>query len=128
MEAFRQEIGRTIALAREAESWIRDEPELELLAPAGLGVVCFRWVGAPGKGTDDALDRANERIQARIVDSGYAMMSSTRIRGSFSLRFCILNARTRAADVRGTLDAVLRAGRELAAEGAKADPAARDGP
>lgn len=125
LEAFRREIGRTIALARDAESWIRDEPELELLAPAGLGVVCFRWVGST---EDDALDEVNERIQSSIVDSGYAMMSSTRIRGRFSLRFCILNPRTRAADVRGTLDAVLKAGRELTLDDAGADPSARDGP
>ena len=113
LDAFRREIARTIALARETESWIRDEEELQLLAPAGLGVVCFRWVGPGDPPADDVLNRVNEEIQSRIVDSGHAMMSSTRLEGRFSLRFCILNARTRPADVRSALDSVLAAGRDM---------------
>jgi hypothetical protein len=43
------------------------------------------------------------------------MMSSTRLRGLYSLRFCILNHNTTWDDVRETLRAIERFGREAIA-------------
>jgi hypothetical protein len=41
------------------------------------------------------------------------MMSSTRLRGRYSLRMCILNHSTTWDDVRGTLEAIERFGGEI---------------
>ena len=70
------------------------------------------WQGAT---RDDQLDDVNAHIQSTIVQSGFAMISSTRMKGRFSLRFCILNARTTAGDVGRVLDRILELGREFAA-------------
>ena len=110
--AHRAEIGRAIALARGAEARIRAAGELELLSPQSLGIVCFRYRG-DGSVPDDALDNLNERIQDDIVQSGFAMMSSTRVKGCFSLRFCVLNYRTTEEDLARTLDRIVDAGRRL---------------
>ena len=59
----------------------------------------------------------NQTIQDEIVKSGLAMMSSTRLRGDFSLRLSILNYRSTWRDVRETLEAVERIGRRLVLEG-----------
>jgi glutamate/tyrosine decarboxylase-like PLP-dependent enzyme len=65
---------------------------------------------------DDArLEEINESVQKRIIDTGTAMMSSTRLRGLYSLRFCILNHNTTWDDVRETLRAIERFGREAIA-------------
>ena len=112
--AHRAEIGRAIALARGAEARIRTAEELELLSPQSLGVVCFRYRG-DGSVPEDALDHLNERIQDDIVQSGFAMMSSTRVKGCFSLRFCVLNYRTTEEDLARTLDRIVDAGRRLGA-------------
>ena len=112
--AHRREIARAIELAKRTEARIRTEAELELLSPQSLGVVCFRYVG--GAAADlNRLDELNREIQDRIVQSGDAMLSSTRLGRRFSLRFCILNTRTTAADVDLAIDGILRAGRELTA-------------
>ena len=36
-------IRRHVALARELESWVRTEPDFEVMAPVPLGLVCFRY-------------------------------------------------------------------------------------
>ncbi len=112
--AHRAEIGRAIALARGAEARIRTAEELELLSPQSLGIVCFRYRG-DGSVPQDALDHLNERIQDDIVQSGFAMMSSTRVKGCFSLRFCVLNYRTTEEDLARTLERIVDAGRRLGA-------------
>ena len=112
LDAHRREIARAIGLARRTEARIRAEAELELLSPQSLGVVCFRYVGRPAA-APRSLDELNREIQDRITQSGLAMLSSTRLGRRFSLRFCILNTRTTAADVDLALDAILRTGREL---------------
>ncbi|OYV72454.1 MAG: hypothetical protein B7Z72_04735, partial [Gemmatimonadetes bacterium 21-71-4] len=77
-----------------------------VLSPAQFGVICFR-VHPPG--VDDAaqLDALNERVNAAVNASGKVLMSSTRLRGAFSLRLCILSYRTTEADI-ATVIALVR--------------------
>jgi glutamate/tyrosine decarboxylase-like PLP-dependent enzyme len=109
LAAFRAAIDRTLDLTESAERFIRASEVLELLEPASLGIVCFR-VGVPGR-DEAALERVNQSVQEEIVASGYAMMSSTRLRGRYALRFCILNHTTTWDDVRSTLERLERLGR-----------------
>ncbi|MDZ7781036.1 MAG: aminotransferase class I/II-fold pyridoxal phosphate-dependent enzyme [Gemmatimonadota bacterium] len=105
--AFRRAVDRTLDLAERAEAFIRDSPVLELLQPASLGIVCFRV--RPSEAADaEELEALNERVRTEIVNSGLAMMSSTRLRGTYALRLCILNHTTSWDDVRRTLEATER--------------------
>jgi len=98
-EAFRLAIDRTLDLAAHAEARIRARPELfELLSPAALGVVCFQRC-FPAR--EEALNAALVR---GLAESGTGMISSTRVRGRYALRLCILSHRTTAADVDAVLD------------------------
>ena len=102
-------------LAREAERYVSRSAELELLSPANLGVVCYRF-NPDGHGLDPAgLEELNVEIQERIVASGYAMVSSTRLRGAYSLRVCVMNYTSTLEDVVGTLVRAEEIGRELLA-------------
>ena len=71
---------------------------LEVLAPATLGILCFR---AHPRGVDDEakLDALNERILHAVNASGKFFFSSTKIRGKFSLRICPIGHRTRERDM-----------------------------
>ena len=111
--AFREAIQESMDLARKAEAYILASGTLEMLGPAALGIVCFRF-NPPGKQLDpQALERLNLSIQNGIVDSGLAMMSSTRLRGAFSLRLAIMNYRSRWEDVLATLQAAEEIGGRL---------------
>jgi glutamate/tyrosine decarboxylase-like PLP-dependent enzyme len=114
--AFRAAIQGSIDLAREAERYVSSSTELELLSPASLGVVCYRF-NPDGHGRDAAgLEALNAEIQERIISSGYAMVSSTRLRGVYSLRICVMNYTSTLEDVLGTLQRAEEIGRGLAPE------------
>ncbi len=101
-----RDVEGAIDLAAAAQRRIQAEPRLELLAPASLGVVCFRR-RLRGVQDESALDAVNERILNRVNEMGEAMISSTRVRGRYALRLCIMNWRTTADDVAQILDAIL---------------------
>jgi aromatic-L-amino-acid decarboxylase len=102
VEGFRAAIDRSLDLAQHAEALVEASPELELLSPATLGVVCFRRRPA---GVDDepALAALNTDLDRRLAESGEGMISSTRVDGRYSLRLCVLNFRSRAEDVERVL-------------------------
>lgn len=107
VRAFREEIERAMALARHAEARIRDSGNLDLLSPAQLGIVCFRNLGPDGAMTDEAdIEALNRRLVSRLLESGRGMISSTRVRGHYALRLCIMNHRTREEDVEAVLTAL----------------------
>jgi aromatic-L-amino-acid decarboxylase len=108
LDLFQQAVDRTLDLALEAEEILTRDREFEMLSPARLGVVCFRY---RVEGMD--LDALNREIMNRLNTSGYAFLSSTRIHGAFSLRLCILSHRTTAQDVAGVLDRIRLLGHEV---------------
>ena len=75
-------------------------------------MVCFRVNPLGTELDDERLEKLNDSVQARIIETGTAMMSSTRLRGLYSLRLCILNHHTTWEDVHGTLEAIERFGLE----------------
>jgi demethylspheroidene O-methyltransferase len=97
-----------------AEAALRAAPEIEILSPASLGIVCFRFRPEGGTWSEERLEALNRGIQDTIVAEGTAMMSSTRLRGRYALRLCILNYRSTAADVRAVVERVVELGRERA--------------
>jgi aromatic-L-amino-acid/L-tryptophan decarboxylase len=99
--------------ARYLEALVEKEPDLVLMAPTALNIVCFRF--AP-RGMDDArADAINEEILYGLQESGIAVPSSTLLRGRFALRVCICNHRTRREDLDLLLREVLQRGRAMAA-------------
>jgi len=117
--AFREAIRESMRLARAAAEWVGDSPLCELTAPCSLGVLCFRFRPPGIELTGEELDALNLRIQDEIVRSGTAMMSSTRLRGRLSLRFCVMNYRSTWEDVSGTLEAVQAVGMDLVKGGGR---------
>ena len=108
MAAFRRSIAKGMDLADRAAAYVEASPTLEMLSPASLGVVCFR-ANPPGAGPDEAeVEALNARVQSRVIETETAMMSSTRLRGTYSLRLCILNHHTTWTDVEETLGAIER--------------------
>ncbi len=104
---IRQNIDQAAYLAAR----VRETSELELLAPAPLNIVCFRYRGG---GSGD-LDRTNKAILVRLHESGVVAPSYTVLGGRYALRVCITNHRTRREDLDLLVREVVRLGKELAA-------------
>jgi len=122
---IRSMIERGIALAEYAESLVRRESILEVLAPAQLGILCFRV--HPADADDPAeLDGLNERVNARVNEQGRFLISSTKGNGVFSLRICTHNWRTSEADITELMALVLEGARREVNR-RKANPSLRSG-
>jgi glutamate/tyrosine decarboxylase-like PLP-dependent enzyme len=114
MAAFRDAIGWGIHLAEVAERELRTSPEWEILTPAQLGILTFRHRPAGVEG-DAALDAHQRAVTAEVTRGGWALLSTTELRGRASLRLCTINPRTTEDDVRETLRRLGAAGRARAA-------------
>jgi len=105
---IREAIQRGIRRAEYAEELLRSLGEFEILSPAQFGVVCFR---AHPHGLDEPheLDALNERINARVNATGRFLMSSTKLRGRFSLRLCTQVHRMTEEDIEEVVAAIVEA-------------------
>jgi aromatic-L-amino-acid decarboxylase len=102
-------------LASDAGALVAETGDLELLGPPSLGVVCFRYRPRDPDWTPVRIHILNEAIQARVIQSGTAMISSTRLRGTYSLRLCIMSHQTTWDDVSETIGRIAQFGRALSA-------------
>jgi len=102
-----ERIGRAIAhsceLAQYLKSRIEATPELELLAPVPLNIVCF------GYRSPDA-NRINAEIAIALQESGIVAPSSTTIEGRVAIRAAIVNHRTEKRDVDALVAATVTLG------------------
>ncbi len=103
LDTYRRAIAENLRLAARLGDLVDAEPSLERLAPVELSTVCFRWIGGDG----DAVDACNRRILGDLVARGHVYLSSATLDGRFALRACIVNHRTRDADVAAVIDEVL---------------------
>jgi aromatic-L-amino-acid/L-tryptophan decarboxylase len=106
-DAIAAAIDQGMQLAALAQSEVEAAPSLEVLSAAQFGICCFR---ARPAGVDDpsALDALNERILGAVNTDGRFFISSTRLRGVYSLRVCVLGYRTTPDDIRDLIDLVQR--------------------
>ncbi len=93
------------------EDLIDASPELELMAPVVLNVVCFRFIR---EGMNDkALDRLNRQILIELQEQGIAVPSGTDIRGRFVLHIANTNHRSRREDFDILVRETIRIGNEM---------------
>ena len=104
-DAIGATITRSCELAQYLEQRVRAIPALELIAPAQLNIVCFRYRAA------DA-DRVNAHIAVALQESGIAAPSVTTVNGKLAIRAALFNHRTRESDLDKLVDGVLRFGAE----------------
>lgn len=103
-EALGAMISRSCALARTLAARIEQSPELELLAPVSLNIVCFRY-----RSVDS--DAVNAGIVADLQESGIVAPSTTAVGGRLAIRAAIVNHRTGADDIDALIAATLACGR-----------------
>jgi glutamate/tyrosine decarboxylase-like PLP-dependent enzyme len=115
--AFRRAVSKGMELAARAEEYVQKSQSLEMLTPVSLSVVCFRVNPADTGLDEEALEKINRNVLARVFWEDRGFMSSTLLKGTFALRLCILNHTTTWDDVRETLEAVERFGREVLSKG-----------
>jgi len=96
MAAFRAAVERGFALAEFTEARLRKMSGWEIVTPAQMGIVCFRY--------ESADDTAHLQLVQSILKDGFALITSTVLQGRTVLRTCTINPRTTESDIEETLD------------------------
>lgn len=109
-DAMGRAIVQTVSLAQRLAARVAAEPELELLGPAPLNIVCFGY-NSPNFDRMKDADRLNAAIVADLHEAGRVAPSLTTIGGRTAIRAAIVNHRTSAADVDALVNSVLVLGR-----------------
>jgi glutamate/tyrosine decarboxylase-like PLP-dependent enzyme len=111
LESFREAVGRGIGHAELAEEHLRALPNWEVITPAQLGIVTFRFI--PEGALPSKVNELNQRLVEQMIANGFAMVSSTSLRGRSALRMCTINPRTTEADIRESITKLASLGTEI---------------
>jgi aromatic-L-amino-acid decarboxylase len=79
-----------VAMAKKFAGWLETDPRFEIVAPAPLSVVCFRYKGS---------DEQNQAILDAVNASGKIFLSHTVLNGQLVIRVAIGNLGTSREDV-----------------------------
>jgi len=107
-----QEILREhIRLAHMIRQNVEEAPDFELLAPAPLNTVCFRY--HPSGMDEETLNRINQQLMDTLNRSGKVYFTHTRLHGKFTIRFVIGQTYTREEHVRKAWSEIIRTAMEI---------------
>ncbi len=110
----RRLIEHDCALADYAQALLERDGRFEITSPRKLSVVCFRYVpSSPHAPREEVADRLQQEIAAGLLRTGRAFLSTTRLHGCTTLRFCFVNWRTTAADVEEIVALIAKIGARL---------------
>ena len=110
---YREIVERNLDNATHLAARVEEAPDLELLAPTVLNVVCFRY--RPAGVPDAELDDLNLRIAEDALADGRVYFGTTRWAGHVGFRPVFVNWRTTNEDAELVLDVVRELGEKLAA-------------
>lgn len=103
LKAFRKAITYNINLAEETEEYFRKSDKWEVVSPATLAIINFRFNPIGKNLNEKQLDKINQKISKKVVESREALLVTTILNGQVVLRMCLINPRTTLEDVKSTL-------------------------
>lgn len=103
LKAFRNAITYNIEIAEKTEHLLRKSALWEVVSPATLAIINFRF-NPIGKGySEQELDVLNQQISGKVMDSLEAQLVTTVLNRQVVLRMCLINPRTTFQDVKDTI-------------------------
>ena len=104
-------ISRNIDQAQYLGGLIDKTQYLELIAPIGLDIVCYRY--NPGQMSHDSLNQLNREILIELQEQGIAAPSYSTLNGQYCIRVAISNHRSRYEDFDVLIEQTLRIAQAL---------------
>lgn len=113
VNSFAALIEQNMEQSRYLEQRVLGEPELELLIPRTMNIVCFRYRGDPSA-PEEQINALNRELVLRLQESGGFVVSGTTLGERYALRIANTNHRSRMSDFDDLVKAAVAIGRELA--------------
>ena len=101
-------ISRNVEQAHYLGSLINKQKDLELLAPIGMDIVCFRY--NPGEKNLEQLNAINKEIKLQIEEQAIAIPGYTTLKGMYCIRCAIASHRVNNSDFDALIESVMSIG------------------
>jgi len=101
LQPFREALQEKLELTRWAYGELKQDARFEILDEPQLSVIAFRL-----KGDGPAADARNQELLRRVNGRRRVFLSSTRMRGRYLLRICVVSFRTHADRLQDAVDAL----------------------
>lgn len=108
---FGRMITRNVNQAFYLGDLVKNHENLELLAPIGMDIVCFRY--NPGDKTLEELNAINKEIKLQLEEQAIALPGYTTLNGAYCIRCAISSHRVTNEDFDVLVENVLRIGKQL---------------
>jgi glutamate/tyrosine decarboxylase-like PLP-dependent enzyme len=110
----RRMIQHDCSLAAYAQALLEASGRFEITSSRRLSILCFRFVPTwAARGSTANMNDLQQAIAAELLRTGRAFLSTTRLNGTSTLRFCFINWRTTAADVEEIVQLIADIGMRL---------------
>jgi glutamate/tyrosine decarboxylase-like PLP-dependent enzyme len=103
LNAFKEAVQYSVDLTESLEDKLRESAKWEIISPATLAVINFRYNPIVHNLNEKQLDEINQYISQKVVDSRDAVFVTTVLMGQVVLRMCLINPRTTMEDIVGTI-------------------------
>ena len=101
LDAISRAIAAGFENARLAENFLREAGCWEIVTPAQMAIVTFRY--APNNGDPALANRVTHDLVGKLLIDGFAFASGTQLRDKTVMRICANNPRTTTADLQKTI-------------------------
>ena len=103
LNAFKKAITYNIDLADKTEDILRSSKNWEIVSPATLAIINFRFNPIGKNLSEEELDKLNQEISARVVASKEALLVTTVLQNQVVIRMCLINPKTTIKHIKDTL-------------------------
>lgn len=113
LDTFREAVSYNIELTEKVEDHLRKSREWEVVSPATLAVINFRYNPIGIKLTEEKIDAINQYISKKVMESKEAVLVTTILNKQVVLRMCLINPKTSMDDILETLTQSETYGKEI---------------
>lgn len=104
LNAFKKAVTYNIDLAEETEDILRKSSNWEIVSQATLAIINFRYNPIHLELPEDKLDKLNQEISSRMIDSREALLVTTILQNQVVIRMCLINPNTTIQHIKDTLN------------------------
>ncbi|MFC1564885.1 pyridoxal phosphate-dependent decarboxylase family protein [candidate division KSB1 bacterium] len=102
-----------LRIARLFQSYVKNHPDFELLAPVPFSVICFRYNPGGNFRNEDELEKINSELMEKVNSTGKLYLSHTKLNGKYTIRFAIGNIKTNEGHVDKAWELICKTSEEV---------------
>ena len=104
LNAFKEAINYNIALTEELDVFLRKSAKWEVVSPATLAIINYRYNPLNKDLSEEQLDAVNQYISKQVIETKEAVLVTTILMNQVVLRMCLINPKTTMTDLQETLE------------------------